>query len=220
MPDMIEISKLHYITTSAALAEKACLGGVNWIQLRLKEINYNDHRTIAREVQAVCKAHGCTFIINDNVELALELRADGVHIGKEDMPPDVARTLLQDDFIIGCTANTLEDIVALSAKPIDYIGLGPYRFTSTKQKLSPILGAEGYVSIFDRIKELALQTPPVVAIGGITEEDIAILCATGLHGIAVSGGISSAAQPTDAAAMFVSACEKHFGPPQLITLNS
>ena len=216
---MKKISKLHYITTTAALAEKACLGGVDWIQLRLKEMAYHDYRTVAREVQAVCKAYRCTFIINDHVELALELGADGVHIGKEDMHPDAARAVLQENFIIGCTANTLDDILQLSGKPIDYIGLGPYRFTTTKQKLSPLLGLEGYTSIFNRLKELSVQPPPVVAIGGITGPDMVSLSGTGLHGVAISGGISNAAWVTDAAATFVSLCEQHFNP-QLFIQNS
>jgi len=207
---MNPISKLHYITTGPELAEKACLGGVNWIQLRLKDIAYDDYRGIAREVQAVCKAYHCRFIINDNVELALELGADGVHIGKEDMPPDVARVLLKDDFIIGATANTLDDVIALSGQPIDYIGLGPFRFTTTKKKLSPVLGVEGYKAIFDALNAIPLQPPPIVAIGGITEQDIAVLSATGLHGVAVSGSISGAPQLAEKAGAFITLCEQHF----------
>jgi thiamine-phosphate pyrophosphorylase len=207
---MQKISKLHYVTTSAALAEKACSGGIDWIQLRLKDISYNDYRAVARDVQAVCKAYKSTFIINDNAELALELGADGVHLGKEDMPPELARILLKDGFIIGSTANTSEDIVYLSGQPIDYIGLGPFRFTTTKQKLSPILGPEGYHDIFQRLGALAVQPPPVVAIGGITEADIPVLAATGLHGVAVSGSISGAAAPAQSAAALVKTCKQYF----------
>jgi thiamine-phosphate pyrophosphorylase len=207
---MNPISKLHYITTGPELAEKACRGGISWIQLRLKDIPYDDYRSIAREVQAVCKTYRCTFIINDNVELALELRADGVHIGKEDMPPDVARALLKDDFIIGATANTLNDIVFLAGQPIDYIGLGPFRFTTTKKKLSPVLGAEGYKTIFHALNAMSLPVPPVVAIGGITEQDISVLAETGVHGVAVSGSISGTAQLAKKAGEFVTLCEQHF----------
>jgi thiamine-phosphate pyrophosphorylase len=207
---MKQISKLHYITTGPQLAEKACRGGIDWIQLRVKEIPYNDYRAVAREVQAVCAVYSCTFIINDNVELALELQADGVHIGREDMPPAAARDLLQGDFIIGATANTLEDIIRLSGQPVDYIGLGPYRFTSTKKKLSPILGAEGYTAIFTQLQAMAIPVPPVVGIGGITEADMAVLAATGLHGVAVSGSISAAPLVPEKAGAFRTLCEQHF----------
>lgn len=207
---MKKISKLHYITTGPELAEKACRGGIGWIQLRLKEIPYDDYRAVAREVQVVCREYDCTFIINDNVELALELRADGVHIGKEDMPPAAARALLHEDYIIGATANTLEDILQLSGQPIDYIGLGPYRFTATKKKLSPLLGAEGYAAIFRQLEARGLRVPPVVGIGGITEDDMAVLGVTGLHGVAVSGSISAAAGVPEKAGAFMTLCEQYF----------
>ncbi len=81
---MKAISKLHYITTNASMAEQACAGGVDWIQLRLKNVSYDEYKTVALEVQAVCKKYNATFIINDNIKLALDLGADGVHVGKED----------------------------------------------------------------------------------------------------------------------------------------
>lgn len=187
---MKKINKLHYITTNAALAEKACKGGVRWIQLRLKNINHDDYKIIAKEVKEVCKQYNATFIINDNVQLALEINADGVHIGKEDMKPEEARAMLNSSFIIGCTSNTINDIIALSKKDIDYIGLGPYRFTSTKEKLSPILGFQGYENIFSQLNNAGITAPPVIGIGGIRESDVAELLSTGLHGIAVSGAIT------------------------------
>lgn len=196
---MSVISKLHYITTSPILAEQACLGGVDWIQLRLKNVTYADYYAIAAEVKAVCKQYGATFIINDNAALALDINADGVHLGKKDMSPDVARKLIGSNFIIGATANTIEDVVRLSAMPIDYIGLGPYRFTNTKENLSPILGLEGYTHIFDTLAAHNTTTPPVIGIGGVTGGDISHLLATGLYGIAVSGAISAAADVTGAA---------------------
>jgi thiamine-phosphate pyrophosphorylase len=166
---MKPVSKLHFITTDAATAEEACKGGIDWIQLRLKNIPYADYYTIAGEVKAVCKEYNAAFIINDNVALALDIGADGVHIGKQDMLPDKARALIGAKFIIGCTANTLEDIVSLSGMPIDYIGLGPYRFTKTKQNLSTVLGLEGYQKIFAQLEERQTVPPPVIGIGGITE---------------------------------------------------
>ena len=200
---MKTISKLQYITTSATLAEQACKGGVDWIQLRLKNISYDDYRATALEVQAVCKKYKATFIINDNVKLALDLNADGVHVGKEDpLLPDDVEEMLKRNYIIGCTANSIEDFIHLSGKPVDYIGLGPFRFTNTKQNLSPVLGIEGYQRIFSEIKERAMKVPPVIGIGGITEKDVTALLATGLHGIAVSGSITHAVNVTETAKEF------------------
>jgi thiamine-phosphate pyrophosphorylase len=202
---MKPISKLQFITTSAALAEQACIGGVDWIQLRLKNTPYDEYRAVALEVQAVCKQFNAAFIINDNVMLAYNIQADGVHLGREDMPPDSARQLIGDNFIIGATANTLEDITYLATKPINYIGLGPFRYTSTKQNLSPVLGIEGYNNIFESIRQQQLNTPPIIGIGGITNIDIPGLLTTGLYGLAVSGAIANANDIATAARLFQNA---------------
>jgi thiamine-phosphate pyrophosphorylase len=204
---MKKVSRLHYITTTPLLAEQACSGGVDWVQLRLKNISYEAYREIALEAQAICKQYNATFIINDNVQLALEIGADGVHIGKEDMRPEEARALLGEGFIIGCTANTADDVIQLSAMPIDYIGLGPFRFTNTKEKLSPVMGLEGYKKVFASVQETSRDIPPVIAIGGITENDIAELMTTGVYGIAVSGAISNAADVSKAAGIFKESVE-------------
>lgn len=206
---MKKISRLQYITTSAILARQACEAGVDWIQLRLKNTTYEAYKAIALEVQEVCKQYNATFIINDNVSLALDIGASGVHIGKTDMPPAKARALLGNDFILGCTANTLEDMIALSQGPADYIGLGPYRFTTTKENLSPIIGLEGYRRLFEQLKEQNISVPPVVGIGGIQRADVVPLLNTGLHGIAVSGAISAAGSVTEAAAALVTVCREH-----------
>ena len=207
---MRAISKLQFITTNALLAEQACKGGVDWIQLRLKNITYNDYMSVAREVKAVCRRYNAAFIINDNAHMAMEIMADGVHLGKEDMPPAAARQLLGDNYIIGSTANTAADVNFLSNQPIDYIGLGPFRFTDTKKNLSPVLGLDGYRGIFEAVKERALSTPPVIGIGGITENDVADLLSTGLYGIAVSGALANSDNVEDAAARFKNSISYHF----------
>jgi thiamine-phosphate pyrophosphorylase len=191
---MRPISKLHFITTSAALAEEACKGSIDWIQLRLKNVSYDEYFAVGKEVQEVCRKYNATFIINDNVQLALDLDADGVHVGKED--PLTAKhitELLDRRRIIGCTANTIDDLAHLAGKEVSYIGLGPFRFTATKQNLSPVLGIDGYVNIFAAAKNRVLDVPPIIGIGGITENDVPALMATGLHGVAVSGAIANAA---------------------------
>jgi thiamine-phosphate pyrophosphorylase len=200
---MRPISKLQYITTNAAMAEQACIGGIDWIQLRLKDVSYDEYFATGKEVQAVCKKYNTAFIINDDVKLALDLNADGVHVGKDDpLPQHYIDEMLAKNKIIGCTCNAIEDLEHLSGKAVGYIGLGPFRFTTTKNKLSPILRIEGYRKLFEQISERKLALPPIVGIGGITENDVAELLSTGLHGIAVSGAISNADDITDAARRF------------------
>jgi thiamine-phosphate pyrophosphorylase len=198
----MEISRLHYITTNAQAAELACRGGVRWVQLRVKNLPADEWRQRALDVQVVCRHHGATLLINDNPALALEIGADGVHLGKQDMPPAEARALLGTDFIIGGTANTFADIEGLVAAGVEYIGLGPFRFTTTKEKLSPILGLSGYAEIMAQCRAAGFTTP-VVGIGGVELADVAELLAAGLHGVAVSGAIGGAASPTEAAQIFV-----------------
>ena len=200
---MKQVSKLHFITTSASLAEEACKGGVDWVQLRLKNVTYDEYKKVALEVQEVCKRYGATFIVNDNVRLVLDINADGVHIGKSDvMSPEDEATLRQGNHIVGCTTNTLEDVLHFVGKPISYVGLGPYRFTTTKEKLSPILGLEGYKEIMTGVNNSPEKLPLVIAIGGITEADVPLLMATGIYGVAVSGAINNAADVAGTAKQF------------------
>lgn len=200
---MKQISKLQFITTNAADAEQACAGGVDWIQLRLKNVSYDEYYAKGKEVQAVCKKYNATFIINDDVKLALDLDADGVHVGKDDpLPQHYIDEMLGKNKIIGCTTNTIEDLEHLSGKAVGYIGLGPFRFTATKKKLSPILGIEGYKRIFTLLKEKEMKMPPIIGIGGIVGSDVSNLLTTGLYGIAVSGAIANAPDITTAAQIF------------------
>jgi len=198
----MKISNLHYITTTAESAELACRGGVRWVQLRVKNLPAAEWRQRALEIQAMCCRHGATFLINDNPTLALAIGADGVHLGKEDMPPAEARALLGPDFIIGGTANTFADIAALVAAGVDYVGLGPFRFTTTKEKLSPILGLAGYAKVLGQCRAAGMAVP-VIGIGGVGLADVPALRATGLHGVAVSGAIGGVADPAAAAGLFV-----------------
>ncbi len=201
---MKRISKLQFITTNAAEAEQACEGGLDWIQLRLKNVSYDEYYAKGKEVQAVCKKYNATFIINDDVKLALDLDADGVHVGKEDpLPQHYIDEMISKNKIIGCTANAIEDLEHLSGKAVGYIGLGPFRFTTTKKNLSPVLGIEGYRNLFEQIRERKLVLPPVIGIGGITENDVPELLLTGLHGIAISGAIGNAPNIAAAAKRFM-----------------
>lgn len=171
-------------------------GGCRWVQLRMKNVSDDEFRSNAVAARDMCRQAGAVFIIDDNVELAKETGADGVHLGKYDMPVSEARKYLGDGFIIGGTANTFEDILDHSRNGVDYIGCGPFRFTATKERLSPVLGLEGYRDIIGRMKEAGIDIP-VVAIGGITRDDISDIMATGVSGIALSGAVLRARNPIE-----------------------
>nr|WP_091767584.1 thiamine phosphate synthase [Prevotella sp. khp7] len=174
----------------------ALQGGCRWIQLRMKDATDDEVRPIAIEAQQLCQKFGATFVIDDRVALVKELHADGVHLGKNDMPISEARRLLGTDYIIGGTANTFEDVKSHYESGADYIGCGPYRFTTTKQKLSPVLGLDGYRRIIIEMRAAHIDIP-IVAIGGITQADIPAILATGITGIALSGTVLRAANPID-----------------------
>ena len=175
-------------------ARMALEGGCRWIQLRMKDASDDEVRKAAAEIQPMCKAHDAIFLLDDRVELAKELKADGVHLGKNDMPVDEARRVLGEEFIIGGTANTFEDIERLARQGADYIGCGPFRFTTTKKNLAPVIGIEGYRDIIEKMEAAGIDLP-VVAIGGITADDIDDILATGVRGIAVSGTVLRAENP-------------------------
>ena len=185
-------SKFQYISQGITVEEQlynihqALDHGCDWIQLRFKEGNSKELFTLAEAVKILCEEYLATLIINDKVDLALQINADGVHLGLNDMRIKDARSLLGNHKIIGGTANTLEDVLQRTAENCDYIGLGPLRFTVTKENLSPILGLEGYRNILSKIKEQNIPIP-VYAIGGIELNDIENLIEVGLHGIALSG---------------------------------
>lgn len=177
-------------------AHLALEGGCRWIQLRMKEASEAEVEAEAIRVRDLCRKYGATFIIDDHVALAKKVQADGVHLGKNDMPIEEARRILGDAFIIGGTANTFEDVKRHWQAGANYIGCGPFRFTTTKKNLSPILGLEGYRQILQQMKAAGI-TLPVVAIGGITYEDIPDILQTGVSGIALSRSILRAENPVE-----------------------
>ena len=196
---------ISHFTPQISYAEgirMALEGGCRWIQLRMKDAPAEEIIACAEEVLPLCRRHGAKFLLDDHVELVRPLGADGVHLGKNDMPVDEARTILGPDIIIGGTANTIEDIIRLHKQGADYIGCGPFRFTTTKKNLSPILGLDGYKSIVLKMKELGI-TLPIVAIGGITVEDIPAVMGTGVSGIALSGAILGAPDPVEMTARII-----------------
>jgi thiamine-phosphate pyrophosphorylase len=185
------IEKLHYLTqddvpgyTHAELAGKACAGGVKWVQFRAKKMTPDELVAEAKKVKAVTDKYGARLIINDHVDLAAELGL-GVHLGKTDMPVNKARKILGDNAIIGGTANTADDVLRLVEEGADYIGLGPYRFTMTKENLSPVLAADELARILKVQKQV-----PIIVIGGIKTEDVRPILDMGAYGIAVSSAIN------------------------------
>lgn len=203
------MKQLQFIThsndryTYADGARMALEGGCKWIQLRMKDATDDEVRQGAGIVQPLCREHEAVFLLDDRVGLAKELKADGVHLGRNDMPVDEARRILGEEFIIGGTANTFEDIERLWRLGADYIGCGPFRFTSTKKNLSPVLGLDGYRSIIGSMRAAGIELP-VVAIGGITVDDIPAVMATGVDGIALSGAILNAGDPVRETARIMS----------------
>lgn len=192
--------KLQYISQGDTQEEqlnniqKALEFGCRWIQLRFKKANAETLEQTALFVKELCKKFDAIFIINDHVTLAKKIDADGVHLGLTDSSIKEARELLGEEKIIGGTANTYEDVVQRFHEKCNYVGLGPFKFTSTKEKLSPIVGLAGYKKIISTLKSEGIEIP-IFAIGGILEEDIELILNTSIYGVAVSGLITN--NPTE-----------------------
>ncbi len=188
-------------------------GGCSWVQLRMKE---NMNIFTAREIGQLINMHTtpCVYCINDNIKIALRCGATAVHLGKEDIPVSEAwkktdEFLTPDEtFYIGATANTFEDIKRAVEQGASYIGLGPFRHTETKKKLSPVLGLDGYRRIIQQCKEAGYNIP-IFAIGGICLEDVGALMQTGITGIAVSGAIINADDPVEETRRFINEINKY-----------
>jgi thiamine-phosphate pyrophosphorylase len=185
------IERLHYLTqddvpglTHTMLAQKACEGGVKWVQFRAKKLFGDEVLAEAKKVKAVTDKHGAVLVINDHIQVAAELGV-GVHLGKQDLPVNEARKILGDNTIIGGTANTVEDVLRLVEEGADYIGLGPFRFTTTKENLSPVLATNELARILKVQKQV-----PVIVIGGIKAEDVRAIVDMGAYGVAVSSAIN------------------------------
>lgn len=182
--------------------ELALKGGCRWVQLRMKDASDEEFIATAEKVRKMCSEYNATFIIDDKVELAKAVGADGVHLGKNDMPVDEARKILGSEYIIGGTANTIDDVERLYLAGADYIGCGPFRFTTTKKNLSPMLGAEGYKKITCGMRQRGIALP-IVAIGGIMPQDVQGIMDTGVSGIAVSGAVLNADNPAEKMREFI-----------------
>ena len=194
---MKTIGKLQFISqgeNAAAHLESikaACIAGVKWVQLRIKDIEEAAYLEAAKEAKAICAVYEATLIINDNPTVAKESGADGVHLGQEDMDIAAARAIIGAEVIIGGTANTWEQVEKLIEAEVNYVGLGPYRPTETKKNLSPVLGMIGYQHVLFQMEKRNLEMP-IIAVGGVDIIDISTLMIAGVHGIAVSTMIEGA----------------------------
>ncbi len=194
------MEKLQYISQGNTQQEqelcirKALDNGIKWVQVRWKNAPENELIQLCEISKQLCSKYQAVCIINDHVHIAKEIDADGVHLGLNDSTIEEARLILGENKIIGGTANTLSDVIQRIKESCDYIGLGPLRFTTTKEKLSPVLGFEGYQNIIDGLREKSIDIPKIFAIGRVTLEDILPLQEIGIYGVAVSGLITK--QPT------------------------
>ena len=172
--------------TLAQQVEQALRGGATCVQLREKELNDTDFLAEAKELKILCARYGVPLIINDNVELALKVDADGVHVGQEDMDARDVRGLIGPDKILGVTAKTVEQARKAQRNGADYLGSGAV-FGSTTKLNAKSMTKELLQSICESV------TIPVVAIGGIHRGNLASLAGTGIRGAAVVSGIFAAA---------------------------
>lgn len=191
------MEKLQYISQGNSKQEqelnihKALDNGIKWVQVRWKSAPEDKLAKLCEASKLLCSEYGSVCIINDHVQLAKEIDADGVHLGLNDGSIEEARQILGAHKIIGGTANTISDVCQRINEPCDYIGLGPLRFTATKEKLSPVLGFNGYQEIVNGLQNKSIALPRIFAIGGVTLQDISSLQQMGIYGVSVSGQITS-----------------------------
>lgn len=165
--------------------------GGKWIQVRWKKATQEERYRLCEKAVNLCRQYQAVCIINDSADIALQTDADGVHLGLTDETVQNARKILGKNKIVGGTANTYEDVLQRVQEGCDYIGLGPFRFTATKENLSPILGIAGFKEIIAKLHEDGILYPPVFAIGGIMLTDVEALRDAGIYGVALSGVITN-----------------------------
>lgn len=168
--------------TLAQVVEKAVLGGTTFVQLREKNATDEEFLQLALDVQKVCKKYNVPFVINDNVELAAKIGADGVHVGQSDMNALDVRALVGPDKILGVSAQTVEQAVLAEKQGADYLGVGAVFSTNMKDD-ADYVPYETLKAICDAV------TIPVVAIGGITADNMHELKGSGICGVSVISSI-------------------------------
>lgn len=187
---------LQYITNASTIdqivrqVKNVLDGGCRWIQLRMKDAAADEVRQALHSLIPLVRKCEAKLIVDDLVELAAMNGVDGVHLGSNDMSPVEARKLLGTDKLIGYTVNSYEVAQIATYLPVDYYGVGPWRFTTTKKALSPVLGFEGVVKIVSHLKNFTPERP-IVVIGGVTLHDVSDILKTDADGVAVSQALSN-----------------------------
>lgn len=179
--------------TLYAQVEEAIAGGATFVQLREKQMDEADVLQEAKEIQALCRAHHIPFVINDHVEIAKAIEADGVHVGQSDMEALDVRRLLGEEAIIGVSAETVEQALLAQAHGADYLGVGAVFPTGSKDDAADV-SMETLRAICEAVDI------PVIAIGGISEDNVGQLAGSGICGIAVISAIFAQENIRDAAA--------------------
>lgn len=198
---MKPIGRFHVLTESVLqcrfshveLTRMAISGGADTIQFRQKTGSTRSMIETAREMQRICREAGVTFIVNDRIDVALATEADGVHLGQDDFPIPLARSLLGKDRIIGGSASTPDEAFRCEREGADYVGFGPVFPTSSKEDAGPVSGLRVLREI---VQKCAL---PVVAIGGISGRNISQVMETGARGAAVISAVCCQEDPGKAA---------------------
>jgi thiamine-phosphate pyrophosphorylase len=184
------------------VVKQAVQGGVAWVQLREKDLSTRAFVEESARIKAVLAAAKVPLIINDRLDVALAVGAEGVHLGQDDMPCEIARRLLGPTAIIGLSVETWADVEAAEHQPVDYLGVSPIFATPTKTDTKGAWGLDGLA----RIK--AFSRHPLVAIGGLNRSNIAEVVRSGAEGIAVVSAICSAEDPMQAAADLVAVMQR------------
>lgn len=190
------MDNIYYISQGETIEEHlqnikaVCEAGCRLVQIRLKNVDHESYVKAAKAAKEICDQYNCALVVNDNAEVAQEVQSTGVHVGLLDKSPKQVRSIVDNEMLLGGTANTLADCLNLLDSKVDYIGLGPLRFTTSKKNLSPVLGFEGYTEILKEIRKVN-PTISVYAIGGIQLDDLEELGKTGVSGVSLSGLLTS-----------------------------
>lgn len=187
------ISRLSH----AEQVERFAAGGAELVQLREKRASPREFYEAAREAMSLARTLGVRIVINDRVDIAIAVKADGVHLGQDDLPPDRARLLLGDSRIVGYSTHTLEQALAATFAPVNYIAIGPVFQTRTKDKPDEVVGLETVAEIKRQV------TKPLVAIGGITLESAPLVIKAGADSVAVISDLLSSGEIADRTRRFL-----------------
>lgn len=198
---MKDLLKLYLVTdrdlslgrTLEEVVSEAVAGGVTIVQLREKDAPTGEFVQLAMRLKEMLRPFGVPLIINDRVDVALAVDAEGVHIGQSDMPYEIARKLLGHDKIIGLSVESMDDVLRANELDVDYIGISPVYGTPTKTDTAEPFGLEGLR------KAVSMSVHPTVAIGGMNASTIGEVISSDVDGVAVVSAICSASSPRDAA---------------------